>query len=204
MIMAAPLPRMLWQKEHTRFPLTDLDAGREWEGGFHLFQTSHLNHIPVLTRTILYESLYISTGGKLSPANQLWLDYTVPWRISTIALVPLTPSYRNEWFLSSVHSAISLRPHLSSARFSCPSSPGKATKAHPLSCSLLTATKRASPATSKRHCKSIKPIISPLFCQPPSHSPNNLVKQKHFLSAFLNASGLLDCLCEEWHENYYS
>ena len=112
--------------------------------------------------------------------------------------------------VSSVHSAIALRPHLYSARFSCPSYPasiflpGKATQAHPLSCSLLIATKRASPATSKRHCKSIKPIISPLFCQPPSHSPNNLVTQKHFFSAFLNASGLLDCFREEWHENYYS
>lgn len=128
MIMAAPLPRMLWQKEHTRFPLTDLDAGWEWEGGFHPFQTSHLKLIQVLTWAILYERLYISTGGKLSPANQSWLDYIVPWRISTMALVPLTPSYRNEWFLSSVHSAISLRPHLSSARFSCPSNPGKPPK----------------------------------------------------------------------------
>lgn len=45
-----------------------------------------------------------------------------------MALVPLTSSYRNERFLSSVHSAISLRPHLSSARFSCPSNPGKPPK----------------------------------------------------------------------------
>lgn len=101
--------------------------------------------------------------------------------------------------VSLVHSAIAFRPHLYSARFSCPSNPaniflpGKATQAHPLSCSLLIATKRASPATS-----------TPLFCQPPSHSPNNLVTQKHFLRAFLNASGLLDCFWEEWRENYYS
>lgn len=39
---------------------------------------SSKNHILVLTQTILYENLYISMGGKLSPANQLWLDYTVP------------------------------------------------------------------------------------------------------------------------------
>lgn len=40
-----------------------------------------------------------------------------------MALVPLTPNYRNERFLSSIHSAVSLRPHLSSAGFSCPSNP---------------------------------------------------------------------------------
>lgn len=59
---------------------TDRPRHRTRMGG-RLSSVSNLsskNHIPVLTRTILHESLYISTGGKLSPANQLWLDYTVP------------------------------------------------------------------------------------------------------------------------------
>lgn len=66
-------------RAHTLPTDRDPDAGREAGGRLSSISSrSSANHILVLTQTILYENLNISMGGKLSPANQLWLEYTVP------------------------------------------------------------------------------------------------------------------------------